>query len=243
MIFIVEQTINSMLFQSVPKFRDERDTLTKHLTKKFPSRRVSAITTIIIHHSLTKIGTAKAFSNYHVQTNKWPGIGYHFVIEKDGDIIWCNDLTAKSYHVGNSNKFCLGICLVGDFRTQEPTAAQLESTYNLTYFLMDELNIKAEFVKGHSEMPGYDWKPCPVISMDDLRKKIQEFKQLGILPDKIENPGVSDIPDNSTYIVKRGDTLWQIAEERSNSTVKELLLMNPGINPRRIRMGQELKIK
>ncbi|MED1799546.1 hypothetical protein [Brevibacillus porteri] len=30
------------------------------------------------------------------------------------------------YHVGNSNRHALGICLVGDFRTQQPTPERLE---------------------------------------------------------------------------------------------------------------------
>ena len=232
-----------MLFNSVPQFRDERDTLTKHPTKKYPTRDVSKITTIIIHHSLTKSGTAKAFSNYHVETHGWPGIGYHFVIEKDGDIVWCNDLETKSYHVGNSNGFCVGICLIGDFRSEEPTDEQMQSLFKLSKALMVDLNISSDFVKWHSEMPGYKTKACPVIGMDDLRIKIKEYNDSGDLPDFIENPGVPELPKNTYHIVVRGDTLWKIAEDIGNITVRELLLLNPGMNPKRIKIGQEIRIK
>jgi LysM repeat protein len=232
-----------MLFKSVSKFRDERATLTKHTTKKFPTRSVSKITTIIVHHSLTKSGSAKAFSNYHVKSNGWPGIGYHFVIEKDGDIVWCNDLETKSYHVGNSNGFCVGICLIGDFRSEEPTNEQLESLFKLSKALMEDLNITSEFVKGHSEMPGYSTKACPVIGMDDLRTKIKEYNEGGELPTFIENTGVPELPKNTYHTVVRGDTLWNIAEDHGNMTVRELLLLNPSINPRKITLGQEIRIK
>ena len=232
-----------MLFESVSKFRDERDTLTKHTTKKFPTRSISKITTLIVHHSLTKSGTAKAFSNYHVETNGWPGIGYHFVIEKDGDIVWCNSLETKSYHVGNSNGFCVGICLVGDFRSEEPTEEQMKSLFKLSKALMEDLDITSEFVKGHSEMDGYAWKACPVIDMDDLRTKVKDYNEGGELPTFIENTGITELPKNTTYIVKRGDTLWKIAEDYANMTVRELLLLNPGINPRNVKMGQEIRIK
>jgi len=197
----------------------------------------------VIHHSLTKSGTAKAFSNYHVKSNGWPGIGYHFVIEKDGDVVWCNDLGTRSYHVGNSNIFSVGICVVGDFRTQTPTEEQIESLLTLSKSLMEDLNISSDFIKGHSEMKGYTWKSCPVIDMDDLRDKIKQYIIGGEIPIIIENPGVPELPDNTTYIVKRGDTLWRIAEDYANSSVRELLLLNPGINPRRVPVGTELKIK
>ncbi|MFS1519454.1 peptidoglycan recognition family protein [Bacillus sp. SCS-151] len=67
-----------------------------------------------MHHSLTKEGSAEAFANYHVSTHNWPGIGYHFVILKDGTIVWCHNPGVMSYHVGDSNKHAIGICLVGD---------------------------------------------------------------------------------------------------------------------------------
>jgi N-acetyl-anhydromuramyl-L-alanine amidase AmpD len=219
--------------------KDKRDSLKKHSTKKYTTRPLSAVKNIIVHHSLTKQGSAEAFARYHVETQGWPGIGYHFVIEKDGDIDWCHDLEVKSYHVGNSNKKSLGVCLVGDFRSELPTKEQMDSLYKLLDALMLDLDVDVAEVKGHSEMPGYDWKPCPVISMDDIRKRVS-----GALPQS--NTAIvieSHIPKPDTiYTVKRGDTLWEIAEDRAGITVKELLVMNPGLDPRRLRIGQEIKI-
>jgi LysM repeat protein len=137
----------------------------------------------------------------------------------------------------------MGMCLVGDFRSEEPTDEQMESLFKLSKALMEDLNISVENVKGHSEMKGYDWKPCPVIDMVDLRTKVKEYNEGGELPTFIENPGVPELPKNTTYTVKRGDTLWKIAEEHANISVKELLLLNPGINPRKVKMGTELIIK
>ena len=82
------------------------------------------VTMVAIHHSATRTGSAEAFARYHVETHKWPGIGYHFVVEQDGEIIWCNDLIKKTYHVGNSNASAIGVCLVGDFRFDNPTDEQ-----------------------------------------------------------------------------------------------------------------------
>ena len=219
--------------------KDKRNSLKKHPTKKYSTRPLSAIENIVVHHSLTTQGSAEAFARYHVETNGWPGIGYHFVIEKDGDIDWCNDLETKSYHVGNSNRIAVGVCLVGDFRKELPTTNQMDSLYKLLDALMLDLDVSVSEVKGHSEMTTYSWKPCPVISMDDIRKRLA-----GVLP-QTNIAVVSDskkIEEDTYYTVKRGDTLWEIANERAGLTVKELLLLNPGLEPRKLRIGQEIKI-
>lgn len=121
---------------------------------------ISVKTDIAIHHSLTKTGDSAAFANYHVGSLGWPEVAYHFVILKDGTIEWNHDLGVLSYHVGNSNKFAVGICLVGDFRTEEPTEEQKRSLHALVEALKKDLpNYKR--TRGHNEFPDYAWKACP----------------------------------------------------------------------------------
>lgn len=122
---------------------------------------VNSKTDIAIHHSATKVGSSSAFANYHVGTNGWPGVAYHFVILKDGTIEWNHNLGIKSYHVGNSNKFAVGICVVGDFRSEEPTDEQKASLHALHECLKRDLP-KYVRTRGHNEFPGYAWKQCPV---------------------------------------------------------------------------------
>lgn len=125
-----------------------------------PTNSTASKTDIAIHHSLTNEGDAFAFANYHVYTNGWPEVAYHFVIKKDGTIQWCHHPSVIGYHVGNSNSFSLGICLVGDFRDTEPTVAQKQSLRELHACLVKDLpNYKR--TRGHNEFPGYSWKPCP----------------------------------------------------------------------------------
>jgi hypothetical protein len=45
----------------------------------------------------------------------------------------------------------------------------------------------------------------------------------------------------SAYSVRSGDTLGTIAE-RFGTTVDELLVLNPGIDPRALRVGQSLRV-
>jgi spore germination protein YaaH len=46
----------------------------------------------------------------------------------------------------------------------------------------------------------------------------------------------------STYSVRSGDTLGTIAE-RFGTTVDQLLVMNPGIDPRALRVGQSIRVE
>ncbi|WP_254551065.1 peptidoglycan recognition family protein [Brevibacillus sp. MS2.2] len=135
---------------------DVRASLPRHKTLRYGRRKPSDIRSAAIHHSATVrvSGAPEAFARYHVGTNGWPGIAYHFVIQKDGVIYWCNDPEANSYHVGNSNRHALGICLVGDFRTLQPTAAQLDAANKLIKHLQEQIPTMKQ-VLGNHEYPGY----------------------------------------------------------------------------------------
>lgn len=145
-------------FKKLPQLKNMRGKLVHDGWQ--PVYPVSYKTDIAIHHSLTDWGDSAAFARYHVLTNGWSEIAYAFVILKDGTIEWNHQLGVLSYHVGNSNKFAVGICLVGDFRDSEPTNAQKRSLKMLVDCLKKDLpNYKR--TRGHDEFPGYSWKACP----------------------------------------------------------------------------------
>ncbi|MBH0171005.1 peptidoglycan recognition protein family protein [Fictibacillus sp. 18YEL24] len=162
-------------------------------------RSLNDITSIALHHSLTEEGDAHAFANYHIGTLGWSRMGYAFVILKDGTIQWAADLAVKTPHVGSSNRTSLGICFVGDFRYNPPTAEQLASAYGLLELLIKILpNVKdAQGVWGHQEYPDYAWKQCPALDMDSLRGQIAS-KQYGVVTHNFNN-------DNKRLIVLPAD--------------------------------------
>ena len=162
------------MFRKLPKFVDKRNSLPKHKTKRYGRRSLSAIKYIAIHHSATTGGSAETFAKSHINKD-WPGIGYHFVIEKNGTIVWCNDLETISYHVGGHNTPSVGICMIGNFTKESPTQAQLESTYALVKTLMEMLNISTSNVKGHKEFPNQS-TACPGLSMNNFRKELGKTK-------------------------------------------------------------------
>lgn len=153
-----------------------RGKLPVHPQKRYQERPLNSIYYIAIHHSLTDNipggSDVEAFARYHVETNDWPGIGYHYVIDADGTVYKCNSATTKSYHVGKHNRFSLGVCLVGDFSNYPPTDIQYQATKELIQQLINAYGVTVDNVLGHSEFEGYKWKKCPCINMDKLRRDL-----------------------------------------------------------------------
>jgi len=97
--------------------------------------KVRTPTRAVIHHSTGRQRPVnvrrhiQAIARYHVQHNHWNVIGYHYVIDADGHIYRTNRPQTASYHSGNwnTNLNSYGICMLGDFRTYDPTPQQLDA--------------------------------------------------------------------------------------------------------------------
>ncbi|WYU49951.1 peptidoglycan-binding protein [Bacillus sp. FSL K6-0047] len=214
-------------FRKLPKLVDLRGKTKKK--GNYLNDGVAAKTDIAIHHSLTTEGSSASFANFHVNEHGWPGVAYHFVIRKNGTIEWNHNLGVRSYHVGNSNRIAVGICLVGDFRKQKPTEAQKQSLSVLVAALKKDLpNYKR--TRGHNEFPGYAWKLCPEF---DYRAVINGTKVSDPIPP-------TNTPD--TYIIQEGDTFWSIANEIPGLSVDDLKKANPKVDPTKLKVGQKINL-
>lgn len=161
-----------MRFLSLLELRDYRNQLTKHESKRYLRRSLLDIKKIAVHHGATREGSPEAYANYHVGSLDWPEIAYPLVIGKNGIIYWTMDLNKVSYHVGLHNRYTLGVCLIGDFRFDQPTATQYQSLYRLLEALKIDLSLTDQDVLGHQEFAGYEWKQCPALDMDGLRGQL-----------------------------------------------------------------------
>jgi N-acetyl-anhydromuramyl-L-alanine amidase AmpD len=136
----------------------QANVLPRSIWKSYSKRSLSEIDQVVIHHSLTTSGSAVEYAKYHVDNNGWPGIGYHYVISKDGEIVQSQPLKVISFHVSGQNTRSIGICLTGNYDTQQPTEAQLDACVKLIRWLQDkELKRKLE-IAGHNQ---YSSKSCP----------------------------------------------------------------------------------
>jgi N-acetyl-anhydromuramyl-L-alanine amidase AmpD len=139
--------------------------------KSYKKRKIEDVDQIVMHHSATKEGSPEAFANYHVGTLKWPGIGYHYVIDKKGNAYKCNPISNVSYHAAGANYNSIGICLVGNFDIENPTDAQMKTAVELVKEIKQNMRIKR--VIGHREVKGTK-KSCPGknFDMNKFRERI-----------------------------------------------------------------------
>ena len=130
---------------------------------------------IVVHNSGTRQGNAKSFEYYHRQVRKMQnGLAYQFVIGNgtssgDGQVEvgsrWPKQINGGHVHSDYLNNIAIGICLVGDFNHEQPTAKQLEALDELIRYLRQRVGKtegKWAVVKAHKEINPPRWPTdCP----------------------------------------------------------------------------------
>jgi hypothetical protein len=134
---------------------------------------------IVIHHSAGDQGSATIFDDWHRNGRHWDELGYHFVIgngtgSADGLVEvgsrWPKQKWGAHCRVGDNeeyNYFGIGICLVGNFDTHRPTAAQQAALARLVDFLATKYHIDDAHIIGHGTV-GQTRCPGRYLSFESL---------------------------------------------------------------------------
>ena len=131
---------------------------------------------IIIHCSATPEGRdvkTDTIRGWHVDERGWSDIGYHYVIELDGEIVKGRSKQRQGAHVKGHNKDSIGICYVGgmdkDMKNAKDTRTlkQDNSIYNLLCHLL--LRYPEATIHGHNE---FSSKACPSFDVQVEYKKL-----------------------------------------------------------------------
>lgn len=127
----------------------------------------SDVNFIAVHCSATgpdQNVTAAVIDRWH-RDKGWAGIGYHFVIRRDGTLEPGRDLGLRGAHVEGHNHEAVGVCLAGGTDgtpTNKPqanfTAAQMKALGTLLRSLRAVFPKAA--VQGHRDFPNVP-KACP----------------------------------------------------------------------------------
>ena len=116
---------------------------------------------IVIHHTGERDidASAQDIHRWHLD-NGWAGIGYHYVIRKNGDIEIGRPEWATGSHAFGENYHTIGIHLSGDFETAYPTAEQINACAELIADICGDYGMvpsRANIV-GHCDLMDTD---CP----------------------------------------------------------------------------------
>jgi N-acetylmuramoyl-L-alanine amidase len=98
----------------------------------------------------------------------WSGIGYHYVIRRNGEIEKGRPDARIGAHARGANRDSIGICWVG---TNNISPEQEKSLFSLISYLMGKYNVKGENVLGHREAVKTD-KTCPNLNMNRVRAEL-----------------------------------------------------------------------
>jgi N-acetylmuramoyl-L-alanine amidase len=145
---------------------DLTNSLPRSNTKSYPSRSLSQIDQIVLHHSATAdTATAASFANYHINNRGWPAIGYHIVITNQGTVQITNPLTVVSNHVQGANTRSVGICISGTFDKKPPTDLQLAGLIAAIRWVEGQIGRSLIYDK-HNR---YANKTCPGTMFPDIQ--------------------------------------------------------------------------
>jgi N-acetyl-anhydromuramyl-L-alanine amidase AmpD len=111
---------------------------------------------IVIHHTGNPNDDDLSAEDIHQShlANGWAGIGYHFVIRKDGTIEVGRPISSVGSHAYGENYHTIGIHVCGNFENAEPTSIQIEALAQLIAKLATDYNIIPTFdsVVGHRDL-------------------------------------------------------------------------------------------
>jgi hypothetical protein len=146
-----------------PTWKNIIYTLPKHSSRSYEQREIGTIKHLVINHSAVPTTVpVEDIARFHVRNMDWPGVGYHFYIDGQGRIFKTNELTTTCYHVQKWDPISVGICVGGNFTRAVPNDAQLKSTAHLCAWLLQELGLTIDAIKGKKEFidtqsPGHQW--------------------------------------------------------------------------------------
>lgn len=182
---------------SQPPMQDVRGQLPVHATIRYPTRDLSAIRRVVVHHTVTRGDILpERIAQVQVAQGK-AGITYHFLITADGTIYWTQPLETVVGQMLDpvTNEQSVGVALAGNFTDQAPPAEQLASAAALIAWLLYSLHLPIDALVGRKEIetshgsPGKQW-------MQGANYKATLVRQVQAILDaaiEVEPPGGTDV--------------------------------------------------
>jgi len=131
------------------------------------------ISKIVVHHS-GNTDSVEGIKDLHVNKNGWDGIGYHFMIGREGAVFIGRALDAVGAHAKGHNKESIGICLLGNFDEEEPYEPQMDALVRLMSELMEDSHLGPDCIILHRELNSDKSCPGTNITKEMILCKLQQ---------------------------------------------------------------------
>ena len=115
----------------------------------------NTINMIVLHHAESSSCTAKDIHSWHIQRG-YSGIGYHYFINKKGEIFKGRPDNTVGAHAKGYNSNSIGVCFEGRYNKESMPQAQIQAGKELVAYLKKKYNITN--VKKHKDLLATD---CP----------------------------------------------------------------------------------
>lgn len=120
----------------------------------------SRVDGIAVHHTAApKSTTWQSVASYHVNTRGFAGIGYHIGI-RHGVVSYIGDIGTARAHVGGENDHLVGVCVAGDYRTDDLDPADADKL-SRTLAILGRFLGRPVTVAGHKDFSPPGHTVCP----------------------------------------------------------------------------------
>lgn len=191
----------------------------------------TATTRIFLHHAAATTCGVETIHTWH-KNQGWSGIGYHFVVRKDGTIERGRPEDKVGAHVSGHNSDSIGICFEGNFESETMNEAQKQAGTNLVAYVKSLYKVDNV----------YQHKDVAATACAGANFPFEDIVGGTISTDKVEDIVEEKEDTDIMYTVVEGDTLSKIADQYG-ITVDTLTSLNLIEDINKIKVGQILKIQ
>jgi N-acetyl-anhydromuramyl-L-alanine amidase AmpD len=130
---------------------------------------------IILHHAAATNCTVEDVDRWH-KGNGWTCIGYHFFVNKKGEVYRGRKENTVGAHAYGSNTDSIGICAEGNFEKETMPEAQKKAIQELVAYLKDKYGISK--VQKHRDVnatacPGKNYPFDEIVNYTEEKKPIE----------------------------------------------------------------------
>ncbi|MGL4741193.1 MAG: N-acetylmuramoyl-L-alanine amidase [Sarcina sp.] len=134
---------DELLEEKIVKVNDKLSIIEKDLKWAEELNLTNEPEKLILHHiAATRSDTIKVeeVHRWHLQ-NKWAGIGYHFYINKNGEVYRGRPENAVGAHAKDNNINTIGIAVEGDYEFENMPLKQKDAVINLGVYLRNKYSL------------------------------------------------------------------------------------------------------